>query len=399
MLLLKYVAAVSSLVCLATVTPGRADAALPTVPSGFRIDVVAQIAGPRELVALPDGNLIVGTSGSDVYVLPNSEGATPGTPSVFATADDELASGVAFSARHKEIYIATNAHVWATRYVAGRKRAGALHSIAKVRTGPIAPHSDGDVHKTTSLAFSDASDILYIGVGSSCNSCVEVDPTRASILTLPGGKGALHKVATHIRNAIAMTISPGNALWVGDAGQDDLPFGHPFEFLDDVTSHTPVADYGWPFCEENHIPYTASGINCNATVAPLAELPGYSTIIGAIFYPTGSAGRYTFPARYRGALFAAAHGSWHTTGSGGYAAAPQVAVFAMHGDQPATPVDWQNSSAQWRTFVGGFQSGMQRIGRPTGLAIGNEGSLFVADDAAGVIYRVRPNKSLERTTN
>ncbi|HEY1680726.1 MAG TPA: hypothetical protein VGF98_03710 [Candidatus Tumulicola sp.] len=391
MLLLKYVAAVAACACIATVVPVRADAALPTVPSGFRIDVVAQISGPRELVALPDGDLIVGTSSSDVYVLPNAEGTTPGTPRVFATANDELASGVAFSARHKEIYIATNEHVWATRYVPGRRRAGALNSIAKVRTGPVAPHSDGDVHKTTSVAFSDASNMLYIGVGSSCNACVEVDPTRASILTLPGGRGALHKIATRIRNAIAMTISPGNALWVGDAGQDSLPFGHPFEFLDDVTSHPPVADYGWPVCEEDHVRYSSSAISCNSTVAPLAELPAYSTIIGAIFYPTSSAGRYSFPAKFRGALFAAAHGSWHTTG-GGYAAAPQVAFFAMHGDQPAIPVDWENSSAQWRTFVGGFQNGTQRIGRPTGLAIGKEGSLFVADDDAGVIYRVRPNK-------
>jgi glucose/arabinose dehydrogenase len=392
MLLLKYVAALTAFACIAAVMPGRADAALPTVPSGFRIDVVAQISGPRELVSLPDGDLIVGTSSSDVYVLPNAEGATPGTPSVFATANDELASGVAFSARHKEIYIATNEHIWATRYVAGRRRAGALNSIAKVRTGPIVPHGDGDIHRTTSITFSDASNMLYIGVGSSCNACVEVDPTRASILTLPGGRGALHKIATHIRNAMAMAISPDNALWVGGAGQDNLPFGHPFEFLDNVSSHTPVADYGWPFCEENHVQYTGSAVDCSATVAPLAELPAYSTIIGAIFYPTSSAGRYAFPMKYRGALLAAAHGSWHTNGSGDYAATPQVAMFAMRGDQPAIPVNWQNPNAQWRTFVGGFQSGRQRIGRPTGLAVGNEGSLFVADDAAGVIYRVRPNK-------
>jgi glucose/arabinose dehydrogenase len=91
-------------------------------------------------------------------------------------------------------------------------------------------------------------------------------------------------------------------------------------------------------------------------------------------------------------LFAAAHGSWHTTSGGGYAAEPQVAVFPMHGDQPAIPVDWKNSSAQWRTFVGGFQNGRQRVGRPTGLAVGIEGSLFVADDDAGVIYRIRPSK-------
>ena len=36
------------------------------------------------------------------------------------------------------------------------------------------------------------------------------------------------------------------------------------------------------------------------------------------------------------------------------------------------------------TFVGGFQSedGTRRRGRPTGIAVGPKGSLFVADDAA-----------------
>jgi glucose/arabinose dehydrogenase len=332
---------------------------------------------------------LVGTSGNQVYIVPDAESATPGTPAVFATVNDTFASGVAFSAKHKAIYIASNGAVWETNYTPGRRRAVGLHRIAKVRTGPVTPHGDGDVHKTTSVAFSDTSDILYISVGSSCNACGEVDPTRASILTLPGGKGALHKIATRIRNGIAATISPSGAFWVGDAGQDDLPFGHPYEFLDDVSSHTPVADYGWPDCEEDHIAYRPTGRNCDVTVAPLAELPAYSTIIGAAFYPLNEAGKYAFPRSYRGALFAAAHGSWHTD-SKGYAAEPQVAVFAMHGDTPAIPVDWQNPNAQWRTFVGGFQQGMTRIGRPTGLAVGTEGSLFVGDDQSGVVYRVRP---------
>jgi glucose/arabinose dehydrogenase len=376
---------VSSIAALALIAAG------PKVPSNFSIQTIAQIGNARELVALPDGDLLVGTSGSQVYIVPNAESATPGTPAVFATLNDTFASGVAFSAKHKEIYIATNAGIWETKYVAGRRRAVGVHRIAQVRTGPISPHSDGDVHKTTSVAYSDTADILYISVGSSCNACGEVDPTRASILTLPGGKGALHKIATRIRNAIATTISPSGALWVGGAGQDDLPFGHPYEFLDDVTAHTPIADYGWPECEENRVPYRPTSRNCNVTVAPLAEMPAYSTIIGAIFYPLNMKGAYAFPQSYRGALFAAAHGSWHTD-SKGYAAEPQVAVFGMNGDQPAIPVDWQNPNAQWKTFVGGFQSGMSRIGRPTGLAVGPEGSLFIGDDDAGVVYRVRPRK-------
>jgi glucose/arabinose dehydrogenase len=64
----------------------------------------------------------------------------------------------------------------------------------------------------------------------------------------------------------------------------------------------------------------------------------------------------------------------------------------MHGDDPSTPVDWSNPEAQWQPVVTGFQQwdGM-RVGRPTGIAVGPDGSLFIADDAANVVYRVRPN--------
>jgi hypothetical protein len=48
-------------------------------------------------------------------------------------------------------------------------------------------------------------------------------------------------------------------------------------FLDNVTAHPGIADYGWPDCEENHHPY-APGANRAHTVAPLIELPAYATI-------------------------------------------------------------------------------------------------------------------------
>jgi glucose/arabinose dehydrogenase len=65
----------------------------------------------------------------------------------------------------------------------------------------------------------------------------------------------------------------------------------------------------------------------------------------------------------------------------------------MHGDRPARPVDWQNAAVQWSDFVTGFQNGCSgRSGRPTGLAVGPQGSLFIGDDDAGVIYRVRPKR-------
>jgi glucose/arabinose dehydrogenase len=63
----------------------------------------------------------------------------------------------------------------------------------------------------------------------------------------------------------------------------------------------------------------------------------------------------------------------------------------MRGDRPRRAVDWGDPTAQWSPFVGGFQvPGYGRIGRPSGVAVGAQGSLFVADDLAGVIYRIRP---------
>ena len=363
------------------------------VPNGFLIETIASIPAARELVALPDGNLIVGTLGRDVYIVPDAEGRGA-SPRVLATFDDEHAAGIAFSSARSEIYVATMNHVWVLAYPG---KSNAPRRIADVRAGAIAPQTDGDVHMTTSIAYADSH--LYASVGSSCNAtvdggkrpCTEVDPTRAAVSVMNPDGSDFTQRAKRIRNAIALAVNPETgSLWVGDAGQDDLPIGHPYEFLDDLSAHRGDADYGWPECEEDHHAYW-SGYNCSATVEPLVELPAYSTIIGATFYPKLERGAYAFPSRYRGGLFAAVHGSWHREANGCFTAPPHVVFVPMDGDLPVKPVNWQNPNAQWTDFVSGFQSGCRtRIGRATGIAVGPKGSLFVADDTAGAIYRIRP---------
>ncbi len=361
-----------------------------SVTSGFTLETIAGIGGAREIAPLPNGDLIVGTSGSAVYIVPNAEGAAgAGVARVFATIHDAPDAGVAFSQPTCTVYIATQYGIYATPYRDGDLTAERLTKIRSVRTGSISPTTDGDVHRTTSVAA--GAHALYAGVGSSCNACVETDPTRASVQQLHLDGGAMRTLAMRIRNPIALAVDPVSGhLWVGDAGQDDLPTLHPYEFLDDVTSHGGVADYGWPDCEEHHVAYV-SGSHCSGTVAPLVELPAYSTIIGATFYPDRASGAYTFGSAYAGALFVARHGSWHTPS--GCNVAPEVDVVPMHGDLPVTPVNWSNPHTQWKPFVTGFQPGCTastRIGRPTGIAVGPAGSLFIADDRAGLIYRVRP---------
>jgi glucose/arabinose dehydrogenase len=366
-----------------------AQATLPptpslTVPAGFTIQAIANIGLARQMAALPNGDLLVATQGTTLWLVPNAEAAgSPGTPVAFANMPDWPAQGITFEPSSCVIYVGTQSAIYAIAYSDALQSAAPGDAIAHVRTGGVSGHF------TTSVTL--AGGQLYASVGSSCNACIETDPTRATVQVMAPTGANMTTRATRIRNAIALTTNPATGtVWAGVAGQDTLPAGHPYEFFDAVTLHPGIADYGWPDCEENHQAYTA-GADCTSTVAPLVELPAYSTLIGAAFYPLSPSGSYAFPAAYRGGVFIAAHGSWHQSGTT-YVAPPRVAFVPMNGDAPRTAVDWNDPTAQWTDFVSGFQlaDGATRVARPTGVAVGAAGSLFVSDDQNGFVYRIRP---------
>jgi glucose/arabinose dehydrogenase len=351
--------------------------------------VVARVNGARELAALPNGDLIVGTTGTSIAIVPNAESAGAANPATtFATFSQAAPEGVAFG--NGFVFAATEHAVWRIAYTNGAQT-GTPTQIAAVRSGPVAPNSDGDVHRSTSVAVSGTA--LFVAVGSSCNACSEVDPTRATVQRMGLDGSGMTTQARRLRNAIALATDPGTGtVWAGDAGQDALPPGHPYELVDPVSSRTAPADYGWPDCEENHVAYT-SGADCSAVVVPQLVFPAYSTIVGAAFYPANQSGAYAFPAPWRGGLFVGLHGSWHAT-NGVPTVAPHVAFVPFSGGAPARAVDWNDPSAQWNEFFSGFQDAAgNRIGRVTGIAVGSAGSLFVADDQSGTIYRIRPASS------
>jgi glucose/arabinose dehydrogenase len=359
-----------------------------TLPAGFYADTIANIPGAKGLAAASNGDLLVGTNGSAIDVIPNADGlAAAGSVHTLITLTESPAQGVAIGPANT-LYAGTSTTIWKIPYTPGDLFEPGATAIARVRTGPIAPNSDGDVHTTTSIAVNGST--VYAGVGSSCNACVEVDPTRATIMRMGLDGSGLIAFAHRIRNPMALAFNPATGgFWAGGAGQDNLAQGHPYEYFDAVTSHAAPIDYGWPVCEENQIAYTA-GANCSATVIPRIELPAYSTLTGAAFYPTAQTGPYAFPSAYRGGVFISAHGSWHAI-NGIQVVPPHVVFVAMKGDTPATPVNWANPAQQWAEFFTGFQAASgARSGRTRGVAVGLNGSLFVADDDNGNIYRIRP---------
>jgi len=359
----------------APLTAHAAAAAALTVPSDFAAERIASIPSARELAVAPNGDLFVGGLGNTIFVIPDAEG-NPGETQRFATVEDRPLAGVLVAG--DAVYAGGRSGVYKIAYRGGERSArSALQKIAGVRTG------DGGGHSTTTVAL--AKGTLYASVGSSCNACEESDATRATIQAMtPDGK-EMHARAVDIRNAIALAVKPeSGALWAGVAGRDDLEHGHPYEIFDEVTSHAGTPDYGWLKCYDDRKPI--GGASCANVIVPKVVFPAYDTPIGAAFYPLDPKGAYAFPASYRGGAFVTLHGSWHQP-----PVPPRVAFVAFKGGEPAKPVDWSNPSAQWSEFVGGCQTADgSRPCRPTGVAVGNDGSLFVSDDASGSVYRIRP---------
>lgn len=357
------------------------------LPAGFRMSLIANVRGARELTIASNGDLFVGTGGRAVYLVPHADDyGAAGRPRVFARMPDAPAAGVTLA--NCSLYVGTQFGVWRIPYTLGEQSAGS----APIRIASVRTNSSRSDHVTTSVTFS--GNTLYASIGSSSNNTwPEIDTTDATIQKMgPNGEN-LRPEAYQIRNAIALTVNPKTGtVWAGDAGQDELQSGHPYEFFDPVTRHAGTPDYGWPYCYENQRDDNESGDphTCSQTVVPAVVLPAYETPIGAVFYPANRRGRYAFPAHYRGGAFVALHGSWHQIG-GVYAGPPRVAFVPMTGDVPKTPVNWADPNAQWEEFVGGYQDATgNRIGRPTGVAVGPQGDLFIADDDTGNIYRIRP---------
>ena len=83
-----------------------------------------------------------------------------------------------------------------------------------------------------------------------------------------------------------------------------------------------------------------------------------------------------FPAQYKGDVFAAEHGSWNKAARAGY----EVIVAPMH-DGHAT--------GEYEDFLTGFTTADGHVwGRPVGVTVANDGSLFVTDDGSGSIWHV-----------
>lgn len=96
----------------------------------------------------------------------------------------------------------------------------------------------------------------------------------------------------------------------------------------------------------------------------------YMASLEMLFYPlrTDSAGRgYIFPKEFDGGIFAAEHGSWNRANRSGY-----EVIFI--------PTQNGHATGEYDGFLTGFVTKDGGVwGRPVGVAVGKDGSLFVVD--------------------
>lgn len=213
---------------------------------------------------------------------------------------------------------------------------------------------------------------LYVSIGSSCNVCIEQDERRASIVRCDINGKDCKVFAKGLRNAVDFVFHPVTGkMYATENGRDQLGEDLP---PDEINMIEEGKNFGWPICFGKNIHDTDFDKNVyvrNPCMEPfetpsLVDLQAHSAPLGLAFYYGDS-----FPQEYRGNLFVAFHGSWNRNVPTGY---------------KIVRIDMNNYSV--KDFATGWLQGTNVLGRPVGIVVAEDGSLFVSDDYAGKIFRI-----------
>jgi glucose/arabinose dehydrogenase len=333
-----------------------------TVPAGFRIDVFADgLLGPRFMALSPAGELFVAERGARrVVALPDRDGDGRSDDQIVIADNLDAPSSLAF--REDALYVGETTQI--TRLVLDADWQVVERQVA------VSGLPGGRGHSTRTVVFGSDGQ-MYVSVGSSCNVCLEDDPRRAAVSVYPpqGGEGRVYAVG--LRNAVGLVVNPWTgSLWATNNGRDRMGDDVPPETVYVVRDG---ADYGWPRCHAADIadPDFGEPDGCDGVEAPVVRMQAHSAPLGIAFYDGEQ-----FPSEYRDNAYIAFHGSWNRTIPTGY----KVVRVPVEGDRAAGPV--QDFAAGWLGVDGSVR------GRPVGVTVGADGSLYVSDDQMGLIYRI-----------
>jgi glucose/arabinose dehydrogenase len=375
---------------MATVVPAP-DGAMPQVPEGFQVEVFAQgLTQPRVIRIAPNGDAFVSESEAGRVVVFAADATAPAEPEVFAEGLDRP-FGIAFYPADDPqfVYVAAADQVVRYPYSAGDRAASGpaeviISDIPTVR------------HWTRDIVVAPDGERLFVSIGSASNVAGAMpemaegeiaaheethgvgaawgdEENRAVVRVFDADGGNLANYATGLRNCSGMTIQPGtDTLWCTGNERDHIG---PNLVPDYLTTIQDGGFYGWPwfYTGANEDPAHAGERPdlADKVLVPDVLLQPHSSTMQIVFYD-GEA----FPEEYRGDAFATMRGSWNRELRTGY----KVVRALMEDGKP---------TGEYEDFMTGFVLDEAQVwGRPTGIAMAQDGSLLVSDDSNGTIFRI-----------
>jgi glucose/arabinose dehydrogenase len=405
--------------------PRPADA-WPVAPAGFKVTLYAggdsapmqradnvehmtrssgTFTEPRLIRVAPNGDLFLSDSGAGEVIVLRGMGAD-GKAAQIATFASGLDHpfGIAFypADNPKYVYVANTSNVQRFPY-----RTGDLHAAGPAET--VVPtlagwaQLTGGGHWTRDVVFTKDGQHMLVSVGSGSNvddaDTHQGEFHRADVLEYtPDGK-FVEVYAHGLRNCVGEAVNPTTgSLWCSTNERDNL--GNHL-VPDYVTSVPEGGFFGWPWYymgghRDPRLPEPcANGTGPNPQLTkPLDEdqaasckrvdlsskvitpdvlVQPHMASLEVVFYPTQ---KKEFPASFEGDAFAAEHGSWNRKNRAGYE--------VIH-----VPMKNGKATGEYDDFLTGFVTADGQVwGRPVGVAVANDGSLFVTDDGSRSVWHV-----------
>lgn len=393
------------------------------LPSGFCATVFADGIGyARHMAVAPNGVVYVNTwsgryygnkpphEGGFLVALQDTTGS--GKANVIArfgeTAQMGGAGGVGIALYKNAVYAEINDRIAKYPLPSGSMAGATGKGITVVSGLPLT--GDHPMHPF----IIDSQGEMYVDVATATNSCqpknrVPQSPgnvpcteleTRGGVWRYDANKtdqvfSQAGRYATGIRNAEGLAFYD-HLFFATQHGRDQLYANWRQFYTRDQEATLPAeellllkpgGDYGWPECYYDSFvqklvlapEYGGNGKRigvCAEKTEPVAAFPAHWAPNGMVHYD-----KTEFPERYRNGVFIAFHGSWDRAPyvQGGY-----NVVF-----QPLSGAHAAGSCEVFADdFAGAHESPQGAAHRPTGLAVGAKGALYVSDDVAGRIYRI-----------
>lgn len=350
------------------------------LPDGFHIGLYALVPDARHIAIGPQGvATFVGTRKDKVYVVTDRARAMVGDEvKEFAPSlKKKIPNGPCFS-KDGFLFIAEQNRVLMYPAAEFFYESPDVVAVPIVAEGDLIPKGDESYNHTARVCRIGPDNKLYIQLGQPYNVPAKdkVAPYRklgmGGIIRMDRDGKNREVYAIGLRNPVGMDFNPKDkTLWTNDNQVDGMGDDKPAGEMNRITKIG--EDFGFPYYGGGHTrtdEYAKDAAPANI-VFPEVEQVAHAADLGLVFY-TGS----QFPAKYKGAIFSAQHGSWNRTVPVGARVMVTFLKEDGHVAGPSIP------------FAEGWNENGIYNGRPVDVAQLYDGSLLVSDDLVGALYRI-----------